>query len=129
MDRVEDKQIVVDGRPIRNRNEEKVGLKIDWQRQNGIVYKIFFAQVTKLISTGAIRRLEIEDLCHLEQMGSELLWEKFERNWESEKKRASLMSSENKKNNKANPTKADHSMTSYKSVNEATMKIGAAHKL
>jgi ATP-binding cassette, subfamily C (CFTR/MRP), member 1 len=102
MDRVEDKQIVVDGRPIRNRNEEKVGLKIDWQRQNGIVYKIFFAQVTKLISTGAIRRLEIEDLCHLEQMGSELLWEKFERNWESEKKRASLMSSENKKNNKAN---------------------------
>ena len=48
---------------------------------------MFFTHVTPLISTGHIRRLEPEDLCHLPELDSEDLAAKFDRDWAEERRR------------------------------------------
>ena len=49
--------------------------------------QVFFTHVTPLISTGHIRRLEPEDLCHLPELDSEDLAAKFDRDWAEERRR------------------------------------------
>ena len=59
---------------------------IDWSVKNSLFHKFFFAQVTKLISVGQIRRLELEDLAHLPELESQFLHENFQHEWEEEKR-------------------------------------------
>ena len=59
---------------------------IDWSVKNSVFHKFFFAQVTKLISVGQIRRLELEDLAHLPELESSFLHENFQNEWEEEKR-------------------------------------------
>ena len=76
-----------------NNNEKKKNKKvdigipiIDWSVKNSPFHKFFFAQVTKLISVGQIRRLELEDLAHLPELESSFLHENFQNEWEEEKR-------------------------------------------
>ena len=71
-----------------NNNEKKNSKKvdigipiIDWSVKNSPFHKFFFAQVTKLISVGQIRRLELEDLAHLPELESSFLHENFQNEW------------------------------------------------
>ena len=67
-----------------NNNKNKkvdIGIPIiDWSVKNSPFHKFFFAQVTKLISVGQIRRLELEDLAHLPELESSFLHENFSSN-------------------------------------------------
>ena len=74
---------------ISKKNTDKVDIGIpiiDWSVKNTLFHKFFFAQVTKLISVGQIRRLEPEDLAHLPELESIFLHENFQKEWEEEKK-------------------------------------------
>ena len=73
----------------KKKNNKKVDIGIpiiDWSVKNSPFHKFFFAQVTKLISVGQIRRLELEDLAHLPELESSFLHENFQNEWEEEKR-------------------------------------------
>ena len=71
----------------KNTDKVDIGIPIiDWSVKNTLFHKFFFAQVTKLISVGQIRRLEPEDLAHLPELESDFLHENFQKEWEEEKK-------------------------------------------
>ena len=59
---------------------------IDWSVKNSAFHRFFFAHVTKLIAVGHVRRVEPEDLAHLEELESAFLHENFEKEWEEEKR-------------------------------------------
>ena len=71
----------------KNTDKVDIGIPIiDWSVKNTLFHKFFFAQVTKLISVGQIRRLEPEDLAHLPELESDFLHENFQKEWEEEKR-------------------------------------------
>ena len=60
---------------------------VRWRVPPSPLQQVFFTHVTPLISTGHIRRLEPEDLCHLPELDSEDLAAKFDRDWAEERRR------------------------------------------
>ena len=60
---------------------------VDWGKSSTILKKFTFSQVTPLISTGSVRRLEPEDLCHFTQLESEALSKTFVQDWHEEKEK------------------------------------------
>jgi ATP-binding cassette, subfamily C (CFTR/MRP), member 1 len=58
---------------------------VKWRIPPSCGQQVFFTHVTPLISTGHIRRLEPEDLCHLPELDSKDLAFKFDRDWAEER--------------------------------------------
>ena len=75
------------GKKKQKKMDVDVGVPIiDWSIKTLRVPSILFAHVTKLIAVGHVRRVEPEDLAHLEELESAFLHENFEKEWEEEKR-------------------------------------------
>ena len=75
------------GKKKQKKMDVDVGVPIiDWSIKNSAFHRFFFAHVTKLIAVGHVRRVEPEDLAHLEELESAFLHENFEKEWEEEKR-------------------------------------------
>ena len=75
------------GKKKQKKMDVDVGVPIiDWSIKNSAFHRFFFAHVTKLIAVGHVRRVEPDDLAHLEELESAFLHENFEKEWEEEKR-------------------------------------------